>query len=869
MGRAGGYARCVRTSLPLNSAKWTLRLGARHEAAPVAARGIEIAAQLPGCVHVDLLAAGLIADPAVSMHEHDVQWIGECDWEYRCEFAWGARERPALGMPQSATSQLASANARNDRVELVLDGLDTFARVLLNDAEIGRAESMYFPHRFSLNDCLRPGTNQLVIELEAPLRAIRERAARFGPRPVNGDWEPYNFARRPACNFGWDWGPKVATCGVWGGASIERWSVARLGAVRPIVTLADERSATLDVHADFVCAHARQVRVRVELRDSRGAIVACGEAACSKVTFSETICNGPAGESRTASCRLALEKPELWWPCGHGSQSLYSLRVSLHDTASGDVLDAADRRVGIRVIELDTSRDGFGEKCELHVNKRRVFLRGANWIPEGLWPMRVSDAMLRERVGQAAAASMNALRVWGGGWYERDAFYDACDELGLLVWQDFMFACAMYPEEQPYHALVEREARHQVGRLSAHPSVALWCGGNECVWGYESWGWRQRLLPAQSWGEGFYFGLLPNVVRELDPSRPYWANSPWSRDGTREPNTSDRGDRHTWDGQGNRYRDRVPRACTEFGHQSPSLVSTLREVIPACELRLGSAEMTHRQRATGGDEPHHLAEIRRVFGEARDFEHWNDLALRAQARSISIGVEWLRANQPRCSAALIWQLNDAWAGLSWSLIDAAGRLKPAWHAAKRSMSPRLLTIQPLEQRPTLIAVNDLPGEAWFSAVIVRRIDFDGRVLGEATLSTSIEALSVRRLGALDDLVGATSRPWREIVTADAPGVPRSLWLYRQDRELQDSPAEFTWGWRESTSGGVLAITATSLLRDVVIHADRAEPAATCMSQLVTLAPGESHEFEVRGWRGDPSRLIEHGVMTTSRAAAIP
>lgn len=842
------YPPHVKQALSLNDSRWTLYLGPRSDAAPPALRA-QLSRGIPasGCIHLDLLAAGLIPDPAESMHELDVQWVGECDWIYRCEFTWP----PVESVPREGSTPTSPEPFAN--IDLVFDALDTFATISLNGIELARTESMYVPHRLPVATHLRTGINTVDLAFEAPLRAIRQRAARFGPRPVNGDWEPFNFARRPACNFGWDWGPKLATCGL-GNAFIERWSAARIEHVRPLVTRADESAAALEVHVDLALSSHSPFTVIAELLDPHDQLVVKSQATCS---------------ADTVTIPLHITNPQLWWPRPLGPQPLYTLRVSLTDPRTSATLDQTSRRVGLRTISLNTSPDRFGESFELRVNNRRVFMQGANWIPEGLWPLRAAPDTVRSRIQQAADANMNTLRVWGGGCYEPDSFYDACDELGILVWQDFMFACAMYPEEEPYRALVEREARHHVARLSSHPSVALWCGGNECVWGYENWGWKQRLAPDQSWGAAYYFGLLPRIVDELDPTRPYWANSPWSRDATSAPNSPDRGDRHTWEVQGARYREVIPRACTEFGHQSVSTLATLRKAIPAEYLRLWSDQLAHRQRATGGHEPHHLAEIRRVYGEPRDFEHWHDLALRAQARALSIGVEWLRANQPRCSAALIWQLNDAWAGFSWSLIDAAGRRKPAWHAVRRSMSPRLLTIQPIEQRPTLIAINDT-ARNWSGHARVRRVDFDGTALRESHVSFNISAGEVRHIAAIDDLIAPTSRPWREIVVVDpidSPEIRRATWLYHVDRELHDPPPAFTWSWRESGKhDAVISLTATSFLRDIIIHADRADAKAECDANFVTLLPGESFDFPIIRPPSDPSRLVAPDCLTTARAA---
>jgi beta-mannosidase len=292
----------------------------------------------------------------------------------------------------------------------------------------------------------------------------------------------------------------------------------------------------------------------------------------------------------------------------------------------------------------------------------------------------------RERLQQAAAANMNMLRVWGGGFYESDDFYDICDELGILVWQDFMFACAMYPEEPPYPALIEAEARHQITRLSPHPSVALWCGGNECVWAHDSWGnapgekpWKERL-GGKTWGSGYYFDLLPRLMKELDPTRPYWPNSPWSGAESVAANDSGHGDRHTWDVRGEAYRTIVPRFCSEFGHQAPANYSTLAKVTGRTGLAIGSRALEHLQRGTGGTARHIDEAIAELFRPPRDFDEWHFLAQLTQARALKAGIEWMRINQPRCMGALVWQLNDAWPGMNWSLLTPMGNTN--WHGSR-------------------------------------------------------------------------------------------------------------------------------------------------------------------------------------------
>ncbi len=714
-----------------------------------AALGRGVPARVPGCVHHALIDAELIESPDVGDAEERLQWIGATEWEYRCEFEWA--DAPAA-------ASVGEQNT-NQHTELVLDGLDTVAEVLLNGQVVGRSESFFFPHRFAIDQAIRAGRNELLIRFTPPLVHIRTEEARLGARPYNGDevtgegvrgkWDPFVFMRKPACNFGWDWGPRVATVGIAGGVRIERWETARIGHVRPLVVRADAEVAEVRVHVDAVMrelvAGGEEPHVVATLcaPGDGGAIVAQGRGVFA-----------PDDRSHT-SVLLGVTKPELWWPRGYGPQvrggveaeeerPLYELRVELWNGAS--LLDARMVRIGLRTVELDTSQDRWGSAFTLRINGQPVFCMGANWIPEGLFAGYAGEQVIRERVRDAAEMNTNMLRVWGGGLYEPECFYEECDKRGIMVWQDFMFSCGMYPEEAPYggeRGLIAREARYQLARLSSHASVVLWCGGNETIWGHDKWGWRERLkeeVREKTWGMGYWLELLPRLCAEVDPSRPYWPNSPWSgvdeHGAQRDVLDADHGDRHTWEVEAWKDGFRAPtssgvvRFCSECGHQSPSDLNTLLEQFGDSKETINAAfiaELARRQRGPGGD-----ARWYGTLGDATSscadtpsdgcidtggFARWYRAAQALQARCVARGIEWHRVNRPRCGGVLFWQLNDCWAGHSWSAIDAAGRRKPLWEAVRQAMSPRLLSIHRTEAALTLYAVNDTD-ESWEGEVVL-------------------------------------------------------------------------------------------------------------------------------------------------------
>jgi beta-mannosidase len=804
----------------LEDCAWTLRALEGPSDIPAAARS-PVTASIPGCVHTDLMAAGLIDDPAAGMNELSQQWIGLTDWEYRCAF--------------DASPELFAA----DRTDLVCDGLDTIATLELNGIALGRAANMFHPHRFALGGIhgLRKGTNELVIRFTSPISHIREEAQRLGPRPINGDWDPFVFVRKAACNLGWDWAPRVATCGIWKSIRLEARNGPRIESVRPHPRR-DGDGWIVEVHVDL---------------DWTGGSGDC-RAVVQVGTKPESVASAevPSG-ARSTVLKLHAPGVEPWWPRGvAGGPRLYDLGVELFNDGDGTrVSDSWRGRIGFRELELRTVPDAHGTSFTLAVNGREVFCKGFNWIPEGLFPARVSPETTRDRIRRALDANANMLRVWGGGFYESDEFYGLCDELGLLVWQDFMFACAMYPEEPPFPALIEAEARHQIARLSSHPSVALWCGGNECIWAYESWGnapgetpWKDRLA-GRSWGRGYYLDLFPRLVRELDPSRPYWANSPWSGDEAVLSNALDRGDRHTWDSRGEGYRAFTPRFCSEFGHQSPANLATLARVIAPEELHLGSPGLAHRQRATGGTARHIDAPIAELFRLPRTFEEWHFLAQLNQARSLQAGIEWLRTQQPRCMGALVWQLNDAWPGMSWSVIDADGRRKPAYRAVAESFQVRLITIQPDGERPCVYAVND-SDEPWSQKLDLTRLGFGGAILGSARrVPFTAPPRAATRIADLAEHVGPLEHPDRELFVA-ATYNQRRTWFALPDKELRYPEPRFQFGeigW--ARGGGTIRATAGTLIRDLTIGED-AIPGyrITLTSPFRTLLPGENFTLAI-------------------------
>ncbi len=783
----------------MSTIAWTLE-GTRHANASVPGpkQVGPIPAKLPGCVHSALVRTGVIGDPRVNTNELEQQWVGHMNWTYRGEFPV---DSTIIGQPD---------------IDLLIDGLDTLATISLNGQRIGAGTNEYRPWRLNVRDALRRGSNELVISFEAPLPAIRNLEQLLGTRPVNGDWDPFIFMRKRACNFGWDWGPKVPTCGIWESIALDAGPVAKIESMAVLVRRAEGASWEVELRCEVAGAGAGTHVIAATLAGDGNLSLSRELVASVKVTASSTTC-----------CTLHVENPKLWWPARHGDAPLYRLHVGLFDSKTGESVDTRDADIGFRTVSLDTELDTHGRAFTIKVNERPIFCVGVNWIPHVLLPglNRTDDrARMITLLDRVRDAGFNMIRVWGGGQYECREFYEYCDRHGILVWQDFMFACAMYPEEAPFPAEIESEAAHHIRRLSPHPSLALWCGGNECIWGYESWGWKQRLAAGQSWGREYYLSTLPRLVQQIDPTRPYWANSPWSGVEGMFPNDAMHGDRHTWDVKIDGYAITPTRFCSEFGHQSPSALATLGSVMSESDLAINSAALAHRQRGPGGNKQQYDDPLGEWFSPPANFWEWHYLAQLLQARAMRIGIESCRAFSPVCMGALVWQLNDVWPGLTWSLIDDEGVPKLAYWASVEAATPRLMTFQPRGEGVSLILVND-SDEPWDVHIMLRRLHLTN---GEVASSQIWARVAGRGVETLDvaELVGAAG-------DGEYLAAGEAVWFGPRDRELSYPTPKI------KVQGG--RVRAVTLIRDLC-PADPDVSPPPGRHWPLTLLPGDEVEL---------------------------
>ncbi|GAA5038598.1 glycoside hydrolase family 2 protein [Microbacterium fluvii] len=786
---------------------WTLR--AASGPAPDAIAVAVVPATVPGCVHTDLLEAGVIADPYRGANEAALAWIGLVDWTYRTTFAWS---------PDDA-----------ERHDLVFAGVDTVAAISLNGTVLGEVANQHRSYRYGVDDLLIDGENELVVAFSAPVPYANAQSLELGARPRPYPL-PYEAIRKSACNFGWDWGIATFTSGLVGAVRLESWSTARLRDVRVVAT-PDGDGGSVEVTASVERADAAadlSLTVRVAGREAAASV-----------------------DGDTVTVRVELDEVERWWPVGHGAQPLYDVEVSL--AAAGDVVDETSRRVGFRTVHWDTTPDETGAPFTLVVNDRPVFVKGVNWIPDDALPVRVDRARYENRLRQAVEGNLNLIRVWGGGLYESDDFYDVCDELGLLTWQDFLFACAAYPEEEPLRSEIEAEARENVVRLASHASLVLLTGNNENLWGYEDWNWKLRLDGA-TWGAHYYYELFPELVAELAPHVTYAPGSPFSPgmgwDGTVQtgphPNDEAHGTMHLWE-QWNRrdwptYREHRPRFVAEFGWQGPPAWTTLTDWLDDDPLTPESPGMIVHQKAMEGNAkltdgllPH--------FRMPSAMEDWHWAMQLNQAIAVRTALEHFRSWAPHTMGAIVWQLNDCWPVTSWAAIDGDGRAKPLFHALRAAFAPRVVTVQPRDEGLAAVLGNDT-AEAWTGTLRVRRLSFDGAEQDAAELPFSVEPWGSATV-VIPAGVAAAGAEGAELLEA-AAGPVRGFWFFAEPRDSA-LPAQALRVETAPADGGTLVtITADALARDVALLVDKVHPEAHAVDGLITLLAGESAEVLVTG-----------------------
>ncbi len=624
-------------------------------------------AAVPGSVYQDLLDNGRMEDPYYRDNELKALPLMDRDYTYVTEFEVEKGVR----------------DSRN--VLLHFDGIDTIGDVYLNGTHLGHVENMHRTWEFPVKALLRDGANELRVELHSPTRFIQEA---YEARPMEGSSDAmrgFPYLRKAHCMFGWDWGPRLPDAGIWREVSLVGFDQVRLDGV--YVTQKHE--------ADSVTL---RLRVDVE-KEGEERILSFGtdDSRLSGCSW-QAVVTGPEGQEYTLSyetekkAELVIPDPMLWWPNGYGEQPLYQVKVIL--LREGEAADVWEKRIGLRTMTIRREKDEYGESFAHEVNGVQIFAMGADYIPEDNLLSRVTPERTYDLLLQARNANFNCIRVWGGGNYPYDAFWDACDELGLVVWQDFMFACAVYDLTDEFEANITAEFIDNIKRIRHHASLGLWCGNNEMEQFVAEGNWVTRAKEKSDYVKMYEY-ILPAVLKKYDPNTFYWPASPSSGGAFDMPNDENRGDVHYWDvWHGNKpiteYRKFYFRYVSEFGFQSFPSLKTVETFTEPEDRNIFSYVMEKHQRnqAANGKIMNYMEQ---TFLYPNDFDTTLYASQLLQAEAIRYGVEHFRRNRGRCMGTVIWQLNDCWPVASWSSIDYCGRWKALHYYAKRFFAPLMLS----------------------------------------------------------------------------------------------------------------------------------------------------------------------------------
>lgn len=670
-------------------------------------------AEVPGSVYGNLLQKGLMPDPYYRMNELEALQLMENDFCFRTSFV------------------LTEEQLQADCLLLRFDGIDTLSDIYFNDTYLGHTDNMHRIWEYDILEEAKAGENHLRVQLYSPTKYIAAENEKVYTGGASECMRGFPHLRKAHCMFGWDWGPRLPDAGIFREVSVLEVKKARLEQVYITQDWASGQSAddteqvtlrfdvTLESFADF---GSEQFVLKTALYDPNGTLLALKSSA--ENPSAENFSSGnPSSESALSERFLAdawdyitITNPQKWWPNGYGRQPLYTAEVILEDD-NGQILDRFSRRIGLRTMTVNTDRDAWGECFAYEVNGVKIFAMGADYIPEDNLLFRVTKERTRKLLADAAAAHHNCIRVWGGGYYPDDWFYDACDELGLIVWQDFMFACASYELDEAFEQNISAEIRDNIRRIRHHACLGLWCGNNEMETQTLDGAWSPSEKQKYDYIKLFEY-IIPKIVKEEDPASFYWPSSPSSGGNYDNPWDENRGDAHYWDvWHGSKpfteYRKFHFRYLSEFGFQSFPCLKTVETFTDPEDRNIFSRamEMHQRNKAANGKILDYLSA---TYLYPAGFDELLYTSQLLQADAIRYGIEHFRRHRGHCMGTVVWQLNDIWPVASWASIDYYGRWKALHYAEKRAFAPLMISCEEtgeLSERPYCIAQPEPIGKS--------------------------------------------------------------------------------------------------------------------------------------------------------------
>ncbi len=779
---------------------------------------------VPASIFNSLIAAGQINQTDIDTNPEKFSWVSETPWIYKKVF--------------DAPAELLNC----DRVELVFDGLDTITSIWLNNKLIGKTNNMFIPFRFDITPFLKPRRNTLLVKFESAIQYAEKLMNRYTSFAETDLRNPYRvYVRKAQYQFGWDFCPALPGCGIWRAVRLEGTKKAGITDLHIRTVDCNQRYADLKIALKLDKVTKEEVLCRLNL-------------SCAGQAIEHNLIFKPGEESQSTVIRI--ENPFLWWPSGYGPQNLYKFVLQLR---SGDeIIDQTQKKIGIRIVKLNRLPDEHGEKFQFEINNQPVFAKGANWVPASIFAGSVTTGDYQELLRAAAMSNINMLRVWGGGYYEANKFYEICDQLGIMVWQDFMFACAYYPDRQWFLQEVKKEAAKIIRHLRNHPCMVLWCGNNEIDLMHHT----GKLGKSKKFhGKTIYHQLLPQLVAELDPDADYIPTTPLGeKDKFKTGKTLTTHQWDVWSGHQpvRQYLCRpqnIPRFVTEFGLQSLPNTETIKNFCPPEQLRIASFPIEkHNYQLDGNGRLYRY--VGDLFGSAENLEHFVYLSQLTQARAIKAYVEYLRAHNVRNHGVLFWQFNDCCPAISWSAMDYSKKPKALYYYARRFFSEVLIalaselelaqtTSAPPLQSLNVTVIND-SNQPISATLSCRLIDLFGHLLDQVIFPVAITPFSTSTSPKLPKAIIFPTCPDKSalhmIVEKNGKKIAENLFFYLPDKYIDWPKVEITTHFSQINDRQLkLRLKSNAIAKDVQI---KSFVAAEFSDNFMDLIPPEEREITI-------------------------
>lgn len=771
-------------------------------------------ATVPGCVHTDLIANNIIPDPFYGTNEAAVQWVEREDWEYQTFF------------------EIKNKMLKQDFIRLNFEGLDTYADVYLNDTLILQSENMFVAQSVDIKPFLQKGVNKLYIRFYSAVNKAKSLQQAY---PVALPGEERVFARKGQYQFGWDWGPRLVTCGIWKPITIE--ATDNIQVKTADINFIDEGKDSIRIDVDLLFNAFAKTDYKIELRETTTNTVLYAMAYYAHF---------PAGNQ--FSCYFPVK--ERWYPNGYGEQKLYQYELNI--IHKNKKIFQKNITTGFSNIKLNREKDNTGESFYFTVNGVKVFAKGANLIPLNSFSPAATHEHYRKLITEAKNMNMNMIRIWGGGIYESDYLYNLCDSMGIMVWQDFMFACAMYPNQPAW----ELEFTQQVNRLKHHPSIALWCGNNENDEGWKNWGWQKQFNYSQEdsayieqTNQKLFNQIIPGILKTAAHTNVnYHASSPLHGWGRKESMFA--GDSHYWGVWWGKqpfsvYNEKIPRFMSEYGFQGMPVFNSFKQFIPESELYLGSPSVKMHQKHPVGYETilEYMARSYRVPEKFEDFIYVSQLL---QADGMRTAIEAHRRNRPYCMGTLFWQLNDCWPVTSWSTIDYYFNRKASFYTVKQTYADILISV--LEENGSLQTwfINDKPYSinATLSYTLMTTT---GKIITTKLLPVTLDAASAAPFTAINTkyfLEGYAPENCvlYMVLTANDSILAENFHLFAPEKSVSLQEPQFSISL--NTEKNTITISADTYVRGVYLYTEGAE--LELSDNFFDLLPSAPKEISLQG-----------------------